>query len=162
MQDDTSGLSLLRGGSLPAPAGGPKREMLETFPNRFARLYMVAVAFPEYTSLCPVTGQPDFGTIAVEYVPAALCVESKSFKLYMFAYRNSQTFMETVSNRILDDLVAVLNPHWCRVRGLFAPRGGVKIDVYAEHYGEESGKMRANVEQFVRSWLIQPDPARLP
>lgn len=161
--DDVSALKLLGHGSMPAVAEGPSGDLLEAFPNRFPeRLYMVSIVFPEYTSLCPVTGQPDFGTIAVEYVPDRLCVESKSFKLYMFAYRNHRSFMETITNNILSDLVGVLDPCWCRVKGLFAPRGGTQIHVFAEAYktGAAPEKM-ARVREFVQSWLAQPSPAGL-
>ena len=85
-RDDISGLHSLKGGHSYLPAEGPDVSILEAFPNRFPeRRYVVSISFPEFTSLCPVTGQPDFGTIVLEYVPAKLCVESKSFKLYMFA-----------------------------------------------------------------------------
>lgn len=163
MKDDTSGLRLLGHGSMPAVAGGPDKSLLEAFPNRFPdRMYMVSIVFPEYTSLCPVTGQPDFGTIAVDYVPDELCVESKSFKLYMFAFRNHRSFMETITNTILDDLTAVLAPCWCRVRGLFAPRGGTRIHVFAEEYKEMEAHKRERLREFVKSWLAQPAPEHLP
>lgn len=158
VRDDVSGLRLLGGGSMPAP-GAPDKSLLEAFPNRFAdRLYMISIVFPEYTSLCPVTGQPDFGTIAVEYVPDRLCVESKSFKLYMFAWRNERTFMETITNSILSDLVAVLQPCWCRVKGLFAPRGGTRLHVFADEYKTMEPERDARVRAFVSDWLIQPNP----
>lgn len=162
-KDDTSGLKLLGHGSMPAVGEAPDARILETFPNRFpGRLYMVRIVFPEYTSLCPVTGQPDFGTIAVEYVPDKLCVESKSFKLYMFAYRNYGSFMETITNNILDDLIAVLAPCWCRVRGLFAARGGAHIHVFAEEYKGLEAERMGRVREYVQSWLRQPAPDYLP
>ncbi|HCG04872.1 MAG TPA: NADPH-dependent 7-cyano-7-deazaguanine reductase QueF, partial [Desulfovibrio sp.] len=84
---------------------GPGAHIMEAFPNNFPdRPYIVSIAFPEFTSLCPVTGQPDFATIVTEYIPDRLCVESKSFKLYMFAYRNHQSFMETITNTVLDHM----------------------------------------------------------
>ena len=105
-RDDISGLHSLKGGHSYLPAEGPDVSILEAFPNRFPeRRYVVSISFPEFTSLCPVTGQPDFGTIVLEYVPAKLCVESKSFKLYMFAYRNHHSFMETITNNVLNDIV---------------------------------------------------------
>lgn len=161
-KDITSGLRILGAGTLPEPGAGPSQKLLEAFPNRFPnRFYVVSIVFPEYTSLCPVTGQPDFGTIAVEYIPDKLCVESKSFKLYMFAYRNHQSFMETITNTILDDLTAVLNPWWCRVKGLFAPRGGTQIHVFADKYKNASLRQKKAVRQAVQDWLGNDHPNRL-
>lgn len=135
--DDTSGLSQLGSGSIVVPPGGPGPQLLEVFPNRFpGRPYIVTFSYPEYTSLCPMTGQPDFGTIRMEYIPHERCVESKSFKLYMLAYRNHQAFMESLTNTVLDHMVERLDPLWCRISGLFAPRGATHIHVYAEHFAE--------------------------
>ena len=107
---------------------------LETFPNpEPKRDYTIRMRIPEFTCLCPKTGQPDFATIRVEYVPDEKLVESKSFKLYLWSYRNEGAFHEHVVNRILDDLVQVLSPHWCLVRGIFNIRGGIGITVEAEH-----------------------------
>ena len=106
----------------PELQGGPSTALLESFPNRYPRRpYVISITFPEFTSLCPVTGQPDMGTITVEYIPDRLCVESKSFKLYMFAFRNHQSFMETITNTVLEDLWTVLAPCWCRVRACSCP-----------------------------------------
>ena len=100
-------------------------QILESFPNpRPERDYEVKFIFPEFTSVCPVTGQPDFATITVAYVPNKLCVEMKSLKLYFFAYRNKGIFYEGVVNTILDDLVALLKPRKMQVIGEFAVRGG--------------------------------------
>ena len=99
--------------------------ILEAFDNpRPGRDYEVKFVFPEFTSVCPVTGQPDFATITLAYVPDRLCVEMKSLKLYYFAYRNKGIFYEAVVNTILDDLVAVLKPRRMTVVGEFAVRGG--------------------------------------
>lgn len=88
-QDQTSHLRTLGTGKMPTLDGGPGLAQLESFPNSYpGRHYIITITYPEFTSLCPVTGQPDFGTISVEYIPHLKCVESKSFKLYMFAYRN--------------------------------------------------------------------------
>ena len=107
---------------------------LEAFPNRSpGRYYLVTLESDEFTCVCPATGQPDFATITVEYVPAARILESKSFKLYLWSYRNEGVFHEHVTNTILDDLVAALEPRWCRVRGAFSVRGGIRITVEAEH-----------------------------
>lgn len=154
-QDLTDQLHLLKGGHLPTPEG-PSAALLETFPNNYPqRPYVIRIAFPEYTSLCPVTGQPDFGTIVLEYIPDALCVESKSFKLYMFAFRNHQSFMETITNTILEDVCSVLSPCWCRVSGLFVPRGGTKIDVFAEQFKELPAPRDAQVRDAVAAWRLE-------
>jgi 7-cyano-7-deazaguanine reductase len=108
------------------------RTILDTFANpRPRRDYQIEFVFPEFTSVCPVTGQPDFATIAVTYVPARLCVEMKSLKLYFFSYRNKGIFYEAVVNEILDDLVAVVNPQRMTVTGKFAARGGTAGTVTA-------------------------------
>ena len=107
---------------------------LETFPNRHPdRHYVVRLETDEFTCLCPATGQPDFANILVEYIPNQKIIESKSFKLYLWSYRNEGVFHEHVTNTILDDLVAALEPHWCRVVGAFRIRGGITITIEAEH-----------------------------
>ena len=114
--------------------------ILEAFPNpRPERDYQVEFVFPEFTSLCPVTGQPDFATITVRYVPDRQCVEMKSLKLYFFAYRNKGIFYEAVVNTILDDLVAALRPRRMTVVGQFAVRGGTAGTVTAE-YAQKNGR----------------------
>jgi 7-cyano-7-deazaguanine reductase len=111
------------------------------------------MSFPEFTSLCPVTGQPDFATIILEYIPDDLCVESKSFKLYMFTFRNHQSFMETITNKILDDAVVAFNPRWCRITGLFTPRGGTHIHVFAEHFKKlDNPDKQKQLEQAAHDW----------
>ena len=101
------------------------RSILDTFPNpKPDRDYQIHFVFPEFTSVCPVTGQPDFATITVRYVPDERCVEMKSLKLYFFSFRNKGIFYEAVTNTILDDLVAVLAPRKMTVVGDFAVRGG--------------------------------------
>ncbi len=108
--------------------------ILDTFPNpRPGRDYQIKFVFPEFTSLCPVTGQPDFATITVEYVPGKLCVEMKSLKLYFFAFRNKGIFYEAVINTILDDLVAARKPSKMYVTGDFAVRGGTSGTVSARY-----------------------------
>lgn len=107
---------------------------LETFPNRHPdRRYVVRLETDEFTCLCPATGQPDFANILVEYIPSQKILESKSFKLYLWSYRNEGVFHEHVINKILEDLVAAVEPHWCRVVGAFQIRGGINITVEAEH-----------------------------
>ncbi len=160
--DTLSDLKALGRGGSPVPEGEPGVHILEAFPNRFPdRDYVVTISFPEFTSLCPVTGQPDFGTIVLEYVPSRLCVESKSFKLYMFAYRNHRSFMESITNKVLDDVCELLDPAWARVKGLFVPRGGTRIHVFAEHYSENLPQERlSRVRELVASWKTEPDPHR--
>src|SRR5262252_493346 len=110
------------------------RSILDSFANpKPERDYEIRFVFPEFTSVCPVTGQPDFATITVTYVPDKLCVEMKSLKLYYFSYRNKGIFYEAVVNTILDDLVAVLKPRRMKVVGDFAVRGGTKGIVTAMH-----------------------------
>src|SRR5688500_12439994 len=110
------------------------RTILETFPNpRPGREYEVRFEFPEFTSMCPVTGQPDFATITVSYTPDQKCVEMKSLKLYYFSFRNKGIFYEAVTNQILDDLVAVLDPVRMEVIGDFAVRGGTKGIITCRH-----------------------------
>jgi 7-cyano-7-deazaguanine reductase len=107
---------------------------LETFPNpRPGRHYTISFECPEFTCLCPKTGQPDFATIRIEYVPARLCVELKSLKLYLWSFRDEGHFHEDVTNRILDDLVALLKPRRMTVVGDFNVRGGIHTVVTAKH-----------------------------
>lgn len=107
---------------------------LETFDNpRPDRDYTIHISTPEFTCLCPKTGQPDFATIEIDYVPAALCVELKSLKLYMWSFRDAGAFHEAVTNEILDDLVAATQPSFMRIRAVFNVRGGVYTTIVAEH-----------------------------
>jgi len=106
---------------------------LEVVPNQHPeRDYEVSLEIPEFTCLCPRTGQPDFATVRVEYVPDQLCVELKSWKLYLWSYRNEGAFHEAVTNRILDDLVSAVRPRRARVEGDFKVRGGIHTTVVAE------------------------------
>jgi 7-cyano-7-deazaguanine reductase len=115
------------------------RSILEAFENPNPnRDYQVQFVFPEFTSLCPVTGQPDFATITVRYVPDKLCVEMKSLKLYFFAYRNKGIFYEAVTNTILDDLVALLNPRRMTVIGDFAVRGGTAGTITVDYEARDA------------------------
>ena len=111
----------------------PTRE-LETFPNPAPeRDYEIRFECPEFTCLCPKTGQPDFATIRIRYVPDARCVELKSLKLYLWSFRDEGAFHEAVTNRILDDLVAACQLRFMRLRAEFNVRGGVYTDVVVEH-----------------------------
>jgi 7-cyano-7-deazaguanine reductase len=113
---------------------GEPRTILESFPNpKPERDFEIEFTFPEFTSMCPVTGQPDFATIRIAYVPDRLCVEMKSLKLYFLAYRNKGIFYEGVVNTILDDLLAVLKPRRMTVVGEFAVRGGTGGKVTASY-----------------------------
>jgi len=117
----------------PTMATRPSKS-LETFPNpNPERDYVIRFDCPEFTCLCPKTGQPDFATIRVEYVPDRLCVELKSWKLYLWSYRDEGAFHEAVTNRILDDLVAAVAPRRIRVEGAFNVRGGITTTIVAEH-----------------------------
>ncbi len=107
---------------------------LETFPNpRPGRRYEIRFECPEFTCLCPMTGQPDFATISIVYTPDELCVELKSLKLYLWSYRDEGAFHEAVVNEILDDLVAAIRPLELEVKGEFFVRGGIRTIVTARH-----------------------------
>ena len=108
------------------------REMLETFQNQFPeRDYRIEIVCPEFTSVCPKTGQPDFGTLTLTYTPSEKCIELKSLKLYLQQYRNEGIFYEHITNKILDDLVAVVNPRRMTLRADFTARGGITTSVTA-------------------------------
>jgi len=110
------------------------REVLETFDNpQPGRDYTIEIVCPEFTSVCPKTGQPDFGTLTFTYVPEAKCVELKSLKLYLQQYRNEGIFYEAATNRILDDLVAVVQPRRMTLAASFTPRGGITTTVTATY-----------------------------
>ncbi|HLA84227.1 MAG TPA: preQ(1) synthase [Thermoguttaceae bacterium] len=116
----------------------PSRDLLETFVNpQPDRDYTVEIVCPEFTSVCPKTGQPDFGTLTFTYVPGPKCVELKSLKLYLQQFRNEGIFYENVTNRILDDFVAVVEPRRVRLVAGFTARGGITTTVTAQF---EAGK----------------------
>ncbi len=115
----------------------PTKE-IETFDNPTpGRDYTIRIRTPEFTCLCPKTGQPDFATINIDYVPNLRCVELKSLKLYIWSYRDEGAFHEAVTNRILDDLVRACEPHFMRITAEFNVRGGVYTSVVAEHRSDE-------------------------
>ncbi|MDH3589645.1 MAG: preQ(1) synthase [Gammaproteobacteria bacterium] len=125
----------------------PSRD-LEAFPNpEPGRDYTIRINIPEFTCLCPKTGQPDFATLHIEYVPDGLCVELKALKLYIWSYRDQGAFHEAVSNQILADLAAAIDPKFMRLRAEFNVRGGIYTTVVVEH--RQSG------------W-IPPEPVSLP
>lgn len=109
-------------------------EILETFGNKHPdRDYFVRFNCPEFTSLCPITGQPDFATVTISYVPDKLLVESKSLKLYLFSFRNHGDFHEDCINIIMEDLIRLMDPKYIEVLGRFYPRGGISIDPYCNY-----------------------------
>jgi 7-cyano-7-deazaguanine reductase len=113
------------------------RDILETFVNQYpGRDYEIKIVCPEFTSVCPKTGQPDFGTLTFVYTPAEKCVELKSLKLYLQQFRNEGIFYEHATNRILDDLVAVLSPRRMTLTAAFTPRGGITTTVTVTHPSE--------------------------
>jgi len=129
-------LTLLKSSNTRYPTS-PDEAKLEAFENLYSdRDYVITFDCPEFTSLCPVTGQPDFGHIVLRYIPDKLCVESKSLKLYLFSFRNTNTFHEEAVNTILDAVVKLLAPRAAEVTGNFNPRGGIAIKVKAQ-YGEK-------------------------
>jgi 7-cyano-7-deazaguanine reductase len=115
------------------------RGVLETFDNPHPkRDYVIETICPEFTSMCPKTGQPDFGTLTITYTPAGKCFELKSLKLYLQQYRNIGAFYEDVTNRILDDLVAATQPKHMKIEAAFTPRGGIRTNVIVQHSGGTS------------------------
>ena len=116
------------------------RSILETFDNQFpGRDYTIEIRCPEFTSVCPKTGQPDFGVLTFTYTPDEKCVELKSLKLYLQQFRNEGIFYENVTNRILDDFVAVVQPKCVRILAAFSARGGITTNVIVEHKKEATG-----------------------
>ncbi len=114
------------------------QKLLETFDNQFSqRDYRIEIVCPEFTSVCPKTGQPDFGTLTFTYTPDKKCVELKSLKLYLQSYRNEGIFYENITNVILDDLVDVLAPRWMKLQADFNARGGITETVTVEHKAEQ-------------------------
>ena len=126
-KNDLAGLTLL---------GKPAKPVrkLETFPNHNdKRDYVITLQTEEFTCVCPKTGQPDFAKIKIQYIPDKKIIESKSLKLYLWSFRNEGVFHEHVTNIILDDLIAALQPRWCKVNAEFTVRGGIRITVDAEY-----------------------------
>jgi 7-cyano-7-deazaguanine reductase len=118
----------------PAESDPRKVKLLEVFDNSFPkRNYLVVHSTKEFTSVCPKTGQPDFGTVTISYIADKKCVELKSLKYYLQSFRNEGIFYENVINRILEDLVSVLKPKWMEVKGEFSTRGGLNSTVTAVH-----------------------------
>ena len=130
-------------------------EVLEAFENQHPeRDYWVQFNCPEFTALCPITGQPDFAEIKIMYIPDRKMVESKSLKLYMFSFRNHGDFHEDVINIILKDLVKLMDPRYIEVLGLFLPRGGISIYPYA-NYGKPGTKFEKMAEERLKNYQIR-------
>ena len=146
------GLTLLGGARRAAPKDYDP-SILECFSNRHPELdAMVTLRCPEFTTLCPITGQPDFGELVVRYVPAAKLVESKSLKLYLFSFRNHGDFHEDVCAVVLKDLRALLSPKYIEVRGRFRPRGGIAIHPFVAW-----GAAKGGWEDFAKERLLDED-----
>ena len=129
-------------------------EVLETFENKHQENdYWVQFNCPEFTSLCPITGQPDFAEIKIMYIPSMRMVESKSLKLYLFSFRNNGDFHEDCVNIIMKDLVNLMDPKYIEVIGLFTPRGGISIYPYA-NYGKPGTKYEKMAEQRMLSHRV--------
>jgi 7-cyano-7-deazaguanine reductase len=107
-----------------------KLPKLDTWPNQYPG-YVITTRFPEYTSVCPKTGMPDYGTITIQYMPRKDCLELKALKMYLLAYRDLGIFYENAVNKILHDIVEAVRPEWCVVRGEFTPRGGLTTSIFA-------------------------------
>lgn len=130
--EELAGVTLLGAGSTQYPTDY-SAELLEWFPNKHPENdYLVTLDCPEFTSLCPKTGQPDFGHIVINYIPGEKMVESKSLKLYLFSFRNHGDFHEDCINIIMKDLIALMQPRYIEVLGMFTPRGGISIRPYAQ------------------------------
>ena len=131
----TASLTLLGRNETELPST-PSEARLETFPNPAHRNYHIRFETDDFTCLCPVTGQPDFARIEIDYVPDRLCVESKSLKFYLTSYRNERAFNEAVTNRILEDFVKACSPRGATITAQFSARGGIALSVRAEYPGK--------------------------
>ncbi len=133
------------------------KSLLETFDNKYPkRDYWVKFNCPEFTSLCPVTGQPDFASIYISYIPAGKIVESKSLKLYLFSFRNHGAFHEDCVNIIMNDLIEAMDPSYIEVWGKFLPRGGLSIDPYC-NYGKMGTRFEKLAEYRFNSHDMNPE-----
>ncbi len=130
----------------------PAPELLEAFDNKHPEnLYVVNLYCNEFTSLCPMTGQPDWGKFVIKYVPNKLCVESKSLKLYLFSFRNHGEFHEDVTNRIAKDLFKLIKPHYLQVYGDFSSRGGIAIHPFVQLWGKVSTKIEQQIQKLLHA-----------
>lgn len=151
-------LSILRSKTVQYPTT-PDEARLEAFINPYpGRNYWVTFDCPEFTSVCPITGQPDFGKININYIPDKLCLESKSLKLYLFSFRNHPAFHEEVTNHILSDIVKTIKPRQIIVRGEFRPRGGISITVEVSYpkknYSVSSGRQNDANKQIRQTYIL--------
>lgn len=145
------GLSLLGGKTEYKDDYAP--EVLEAFDNKHpGRDYWVTFDCPEFTSLCPITGQPDFATIYINYIPEIKMVESKALKLYLFSFRNHGAFHEDCVNIIMNDLIALMNPRYIEVYGIFTPRGGISIYPFT-NFGRPGTKFEPMAEQRLLNYV---------
>lgn len=135
-EEELSGVTLLGDTAVKYPTDYAP-QILEAFPNRHAGSdYLVTLLCPEFTTLCPKTGQPDFARLLINYIPDRMMVESKSLKLYLFSFRNHGDFHEDCINIIRDDLVRLMSPRYLEVKGIFTPRGGISIHPFAQYADE--------------------------
>ena len=141
--DKSSRLTLLGRSEARIPTS-PAEAKLETFPNPARREYWIHFETDDFTSLCPITGQADFARIEIAYVPDRLCIESKSLKFYLAAYRNERAFNEAVTNRILDDFVCAVRPRQATITAQFSARGGIALKVQANYPDVTSRKVGRN------------------
>jgi 7-cyano-7-deazaguanine reductase len=133
------------------------KSVLETFDNKHPnRDYWVKFNCPEFTSLCPITGQPDFATIYISYIPDKNMLESKSLKLYLFSFRNHGSFHEDCVNTIMNNLIELLQPRYIEVIGKFLPRGGISIDPYC-NYGQPGTKYEELAEFRLKHYNLNPE-----
>lgn len=155
-KDELSGVTLLGNKKVEYPTDYSK-EILEVFINKHQENdYMVTFNCPEFTSLCPMTGQPDFATIIINYIPDVKMVESKSLKLYLFSFRNHGDFHEDCVNIIMKDLVELMDPKYLEVKGIFTPRGGISIYPFA-NYGRKNTKYEELAKERLFSQLKTND-----
>jgi 7-cyano-7-deazaguanine reductase len=134
-----------------------KLPKLDSWPNQFP-CYVITTRFPEYTSVCPKTGLPDYGTITIRYMPRKECLELKALKMYLLAYRDLGIFYENAVNKILHDIVEAVHPVWCVVRGEFTPRGGLTTSIFARWPGRARVRQGASKARARRSIARQPRP----
>ncbi|MFD2830365.1 preQ(1) synthase [Corticicoccus populi] len=156
MSDHTKDLNLLGDQNVPY-SFEYNPGILETFDNKYAgRDYFVKFNCPEFTTLCPITNQPDFATLYISYIPDVKMVESKSLKLYLFSFRNHGGFHETSVNMVMDDLVKLMDPKYIEVWGKFTPRGGISIDPYC-NYGRPGTKFEQMAENRMMNHDLYPE-----
>jgi len=156
MKENIPGLSLL-GNQGTTYEFDYRPDVLETFENKHQnRDYFVKFNCPEFTALCPITGQPDFATVYISYIPDVKMVESKALKLYLFSFRNHGAFHEDTMNIIMNDLIKLMDPRYIEVWGKFTPRGGISIDPYC-NYGKPGTKFEKMAEHRLMNHDMYPE-----